>query len=230
MPKCLVSLAGRSLLDWQLDALTAAGMTEIAAVVGYRGEAVERSGLARLWNRSWERSNMVASLLVAADWAGSASCVVSYGDIVYHPGHVDRLAAAPGDIAITCDLRWRSLWEERFARPEEDAESLRLSGGRVAEIGSPVRELGAVDAQYMGLLKITPRGFATVRRWAARLEPEAIARLEMTRLLGELVQSGVEVVAVPVEGGWCEVDQPADLALYEAKLGSGRRWTHDWRF
>ena len=31
-PKCLVELRGKALLDWQLEALRAAGVTEIAIV------------------------------------------------------------------------------------------------------------------------------------------------------------------------------------------------------
>jgi L-glutamine-phosphate cytidylyltransferase len=229
-PKCLVPLAGRSLLDWQVAALGAAGLEEVAAVVGYRGDEVHRPGLARLWNRSWRRTNMVASLLSAADWVEGRTCIVSYGDIAYHPDHVERLAAAPGDLAITCDLRWRSLWDERFERPEEDAESLRIADGRVVEIGSPVRDLDSVEAQYMGLSRFTPRGFEIVRRRVARMDPARAASLQMTELLGELAASGVEIAAVPVEGRWCEVDCLGDLALYESRIASGEAWAHDWRF
>jgi choline kinase len=230
VPKCLVSLAGRSLVDWQTAALRAANVAEIGMVVGYRGAQARGRGLPLFWNPNWRRSNMVASLLTARSWLQSGDCIVSYGDIVYHPDVVARLIDSPGDIAITCDLRWRALWEERFDRPQDDAESCVLADGRVVEIGSPVRNLDDVHAQYMGLLKLTPRGFEILLRRIARMEPSAVERVQMTQLLGALVAEGTEISGVPVEGRWCEVDRPADVALYESRLALDRRWTHDWRF
>ena len=35
-PKCLVQLNGKTLIQWQLDALNQAGISNIAVVTGYR--------------------------------------------------------------------------------------------------------------------------------------------------------------------------------------------------
>ena len=39
-PKCLVELAGRTLLAWQLDALAAAGVSDTTIVTGYRADQI----------------------------------------------------------------------------------------------------------------------------------------------------------------------------------------------
>src|SRR6185295_2178073 len=56
-PKCLVSLAGRTLLDWQRAALDALGARERTLVLGYGADAVavrpdERAIVNRDWNDS----------------------------------------------------------------------------------------------------------------------------------------------------------------------------------
>ncbi|WP_280117341.1 hypothetical protein [Shewanella aestuarii] len=33
---------------------------------------------------------------------------------------------------------------------------------------------------------------------------------------------------LPIKGGWVEVDNPSDIALYEAKIQHAN-WHHDWR-
>lgn len=228
-PKCLVRLGGRALLDWQLASLRAAGITRIAVVAGWRAERVRRPGLVRFVNRSWRRTAMVASLLAARRWLASEPCVVAYGDVVCHPAVIRRLAAASGDVAIAYDTAFRSLWRARFVRPEDDAESLRIGGGRVLAIGERVADVAACDGQFMGLVRLTPRGFASVARFVSRRSPAAVAALQTTGLLGALVARGIEVAAVPVRGRWCEVDTVDDLALYERRLANGRRWLHDWR-
>ena len=45
LPKCLVELRGKTLLDWQLEALRAAGITEIAIVTGYKREMLTNRGM-----------------------------------------------------------------------------------------------------------------------------------------------------------------------------------------
>jgi choline kinase len=228
-PKCLVSLAGRALLDWQLAALRAAAIRDVAIVVGYRGAQVRRSGVATFSNPAFAVSNMVGSLWRARAWMRDAPCIVSYGDIVYHPSIVRTLAATSHAIAIAYDAAWRALWDARFDHPEDDAESLRVVGGTVTAIGDPIDDLEAVDGQYFGLLRFTPSGWRRVERCLIALGEKAIRRLEMTELLAHLVRAGVTVGAVPIAGRWCEVDSIRDLTLYAAKLRDHGGWSHDWR-
>src|SRR3546814_4031775 len=42
-PKCLLPLAGRSLLEWQMRALAACGITDAVVVTGFGGGAVEEA-------------------------------------------------------------------------------------------------------------------------------------------------------------------------------------------
>ena len=228
-PKCLVPLGGRALLDWQLEALRDAAIHDVAVVVGYRGAQVRRPGVVAFANPAFAVTNMVASLWRARTWLRDAPCIVSYGDIVYHPSIVRALAATSHPIAIAYDVAWRALWEARFDRPEDDAESLRVAGGRVAAIGDPVDDLEAVDGQYLGLLRFSPSGWRRVERCLVALGEDAIRRLEMTKLLAHLVRAGAGVGAVPISGRWCEVDSIRDLTLYAAKLRGAGGWLHDWR-
>ena len=42
VPKCLLPVAGRSILEWQLPGLAAAGIKDITLVTGFEAEAVEQ--------------------------------------------------------------------------------------------------------------------------------------------------------------------------------------------
>jgi choline kinase len=84
-PKCLTQFAGRTLLEWQLSALRAAGIRDIAVVRGYRAETINPSGCIWFENPDWAKTNMVSTLACASQWLERDDCIVSYSDIVYHP-------------------------------------------------------------------------------------------------------------------------------------------------
>ena len=230
-PKCLTILAGKPLLQWQLESLHEVGVDDIVVVCGYKAEVIANAALPvpfrQLFNPDWERTNMVSSLLCAQEWAGGEDCIVSYSDIVYAPGHVAKLFPARLPVAITYDTLWRSLWEQRFPDPLADAETFREQDGRLAAIGEKPRSIQDVQGQYMGLSKLAPAGWEAVRRVCDELG-DAVAKTDMTCLLEKLLQRGVAIAAVPVKGKWCEVDSESDVALYEAALQT-LQWPHDWR-
>lgn len=232
-PKCLVELAGRPLLHWQLGALRAAGIGRILVVRGYAAQCLE-GDFATVENPRWAETNMVSSLLCANGFArkffasGGERLVISYSDIVYHPDHVRRLLAAPGDMAITYDTEWEALWRLRFEDVLSDAETFRQEDGLLREIGGKPASLGQIHGQYMGLLAFSRAGWERLEEVCARLGPEAVDKLDMTGLLRLLLAQGTAIEAVPVAGLWCEADSGTDLRNYEEALARGN-WSHDWR-
>jgi len=221
-PKCMMALAGRPLVAWQLDALRVAGVGEIAIVRGYQGDAIDADGSAVIDNPRWSDTNMVASLLCAGNWLDGAGSVIAYGDIVYRSGHVRRLMDSDADIAITRDTEWHSLWSRRFDDPMVDAETLQLrSDGTVRDIGRRPHSLDEIDGQYMGLLKVTAEGWRYIREFAEAWPQHLQDSADMTTLLRALVEAGISVATVTVAGGWGEVDSAGDLAPYERMLEEG---------
>ncbi|WPZ36192.1 phosphocholine cytidylyltransferase family protein [Thalassobaculum sp. OXR-137] len=235
-PKCLVPIAGKRLIEWQRDALQAAGVSPVAAVGGYRSDLLTPFLPVPFVNERWAETNMVASLAVARDWMSATDVIVSYSDIAYAVEWVTRLIdAPPAPITIAFDRKWWDLWSLRFEDPLSDAETFRIdASGRLLEIGGKTEDSGAIEGQYMGLLRFSSEGWAAVEELLADLHdiPDR-DRLDMTGMLSRLIARGVEIATVPVDGRWAEVDQRVDLEAYEAALlaneAKGTTWSHDWR-
>lgn len=215
-PKCLVELRGKSLLDWQLQALHEAGITDIAIVTGYKRELLAGRGGVEFHNPRWAETNMVSSLACAAEWLEAEPCIVSYSDIFYDAGAVTALMNCPAKLAVTYDANWHALWAKRFGDPLLDAETFRLKmDGTVAEIGNKPKTVEEVEGQYMGLLRFTPDGWSEVVRIRSTLPAEQCDRMHMTGTLQKVIEAErVPVAAVPYRGEWGEVDSADDLAAY----------------
>jgi choline kinase len=218
----MVALAGAPLLFHQLASLRRAGIEDITLVTGYRADRLESLGLPTRHNAAFDRTNMVSSLMCAADRLdGGDDVLIAYADIVYEPRVLEPLLRCPAALAITVDTEWRRLWALRLEDPLDDAETLRLSAeGDVLELGKEPRSLDEIEGQYMGLIKVAA---AFAPRWIeayAGLDPEArydgkdLANLYMTSFLQHLIDTGHPLRAVLVEGGWLEVDTSRDLEIY----------------
>ena len=227
-PKCFTELHGKRLIDWQLEALHSAGISQIAIVRGYSGDSF-KFDVTYFDNPRWAQTNMVQSLLCAAEWLREFECIVSYSDIVYGPKTVQRLVECPAEISITYDPNWFKLWSMRFKEPLSDAETFQLDeADQIVEIGNRAKNVDEIQGQYMGLLKFSPQGWRSTENFLEKLSQAEIDRLDMTKLLQSLASNGINIRAVPVNDGWLEVDSEYDLGIYN-KLLSDRKGIIWWR-
>lgn len=215
-PKCLIELHGHPLLDWQIAALTAAGIDNIAIVTGYRRDALTSRSLQEFYNARWAETNMVASLERADAWLRAETCIISYSDIFYESTAISALMECDASLAVTYDPGWRILWEKRFGDPLLDAETFRLrSDGTLAEIGQRPTSVDDIEGQYMGLLRIAPDGWREIRRNRSNLSSEQRDKMHMTDTLQMVIEAKrMQIAAVPYTDEWGEIDSPNDLAAY----------------
>lgn len=224
-PKCLLSLQGKTLLEWQMEALKKAGISQIGMVTGYLKERLEKFPLTFFENSSWHKSNMVRSLLEASKWLEKENCIVAYADIVYPTETVERLKNTEGNIVVSYNTQWEELWKERFSDPLSDLETFTLNArGNITSIGKKPKNKEEIQGQYMGLLKFTQRGWETISKYLSQIDEAIIDRLSMTELLQDLISNGVTIESVPIHGKWYEIDSEKDFRLCESWASSGRSW------
>ena len=219
-PKCMTKLGGTPLIHWQINALRKAGIEDITIVTGYLHDVVEGLGIPTVQNQKWASTNMVSSLMCATDLIDQP-CIVSYSDIVYGADVVEKLLQGDAEISVAYDDNWLEQWQERFANPLDDAESLRLGqNGRLLEIGNKVDDIGEIQGQYLGLMQFTPAGVGWIKDLFKNpeIDPD---KLDMTTLLGLLIAAGHPLQGVRTSGNWCEIDTQSDLQVAEKRLIEG---------
>lgn len=232
-PKCLTVLAGRPLLAWTLDALRGCGIDDVLVVGGWQHQELVAWSTHLVVNPLWAGTSMVRSLECADVWLRRADTLVVYGDGAYGTNALATTLRAPhADLLVPGDRWWSELWSLRFEDPLADAESWQSDGRRLLSIGAPLRALDDADAQFMGVLRVTPTGWQSVCRWLRQCEADeggaAIDRLDVTGLLARLLQAGVEVHCHDVQGGWVEIDSEHDREVIEQALGRPG-FRHDFR-
>jgi L-glutamine-phosphate cytidylyltransferase len=160
LPKTLVPILGRPMLDSILDALAAGGFrrSDVIFICGYRAEIIRERypDLTYVENRGWEHNNILASLLCAREHLAEGF-VSTYADIVYRPEIVASLVRSPHELTIASDTAWRRRYVGRSQHPESDAEKLRADGERVVEISRRIPSEQA-SGEFIGVMKATAAG------------------------------------------------------------------------
>ena len=221
-PKCLVELANQPLIRRQIAALRGGGVSTIGIVRGYLGNAIHIEDVTYFENPRWAETNMVMSLVAAATWLQSDSVVISYADIFYTRDVVRDLATSSGDLVVSYDRNWRSLWTRRFVDPLSDAETFRTDArGYLIDIGRRTTQIEDIEGQYMGLLKFTPQAWRAVETVLTAVDAKTRDAMDMTTLLRKLLGSGFPIKTVGIAGQWGEIDSSGDLELYEKMISEG---------
>lgn len=225
-PKCFLQINGRPLIEWQLSALRKSGVSPIGIVTGYKSSYLKGFGDTRFYNDKWSITNMVESLMCADEWLSSDTCIVSYSDILYRHSAVLDLQSCDDDISITYDPNWLNLWSKRFVDPLSDAESFSLNEhGYLTDIGSKCTSTYGIQGQFMGLFKITPVGWMSLKQVITSQLESVRSSLQVTGLLSELVKSGLgRVACIPYCDTWMEIDSVTD---YEIAIKSVPIWTNE---
>ncbi len=225
IPKCLVPLAGVSLLERQVSTLQEAGITRINIVSGYRSECIEELGFDVTLNHDYAKTNMVESLFAAKDFmmGDQEDLIIAYGDIVYEINNLKALLDSEEDIALMIDTDWKKLWSLRLENPLEDAETLIIdSDGYVTELGKKPKSYEFIQGQYTGLIKIAGSKFNDLWQFYKDLDRKGtydnkdFNNMYMTSFLQQLIDNGWKAKAVLVKNGWLEVDSVEDLECYES--------------
>ena len=222
LPKCMMKLWGKSLLDYCIESLKDAGFApkDIGIVTGYKSEVIhEQCQLAKdvnfFHNAEWEVTNMFISLTKASEWLRTESCIISYSDIVYSPEAVKKLMASKAEFSITYYTEFWDLWCKRFDDPLNDLETFKMHDGKLIEIGKKPSSKDDIQGQYMGLLKFDPSGWAKIEQAIKLPMPKPVEKLDMTTLLQHLIGLGNNIEAIKTTERWFECDNQNDIEVYE---------------
>ena len=221
LPKCLaVAWNGTTLFEEQLNTLRSCGISDFVVVRGYRGDAFQHTGIRYYWNREYDSTNVLESVMSARSEI-EGECLILYSDIWFEPQVVETLMTGDASISVVIDRGWEQGYAGRTEHPIAEAETVTVDArGNIRQIG----KLGAaagVLGEFIGITRLSREGAqlfkARYDQAKARCQEgpfqraTGIKQAYLSDMLQELVDAGAEVTPVTIHGGWQEVDTPQDF-------------------
>ncbi len=148
-PKCLLRVGGRTLVERQIEALKAVGISDIVVVVGCQGDYVRRSCGTRITyveNSRFAQTNSLYSLWLARPLLYDGFVVMNC-DVLFHPQILSDLVTSRHEDALLI------AYQDDDAQPFGDEEmKVTVRRGRVTDIAKTLSP-DVADGENVGIVK-----------------------------------------------------------------------------
>lgn len=210
-PKCALSIAGKTIVERQIDTLLEAGIDSVTVVVGYGADHVRHlldkrydpAQVKTLYNPLFQvADNLVTCWVVRREM--NEDFILLNGDTLFEPAVLARLLDSPR----------QPITLATHVKPSYDADDMKVSldATRLVSIGKGL-PLDQVDAESIGMILFQDHG---PQAFCAALEsamdrPEAFTQWYLSVI--DTMASSWQIHTQSMHGlGWTEIDDLDDLA------------------
>ncbi|MFZ3115636.1 MAG: phosphocholine cytidylyltransferase family protein [Syntrophales bacterium] len=210
IPKCLLPIHEKKLIEWQIDALHQCGVDEIMVVTGYHSEKVDEVlqqsyGPGRI-NTFYNPDYAVTDNLVSC-WAVrhemNKDFIILNGDTLFEAAVLKRLLESP-ESPVTVVVDHKDMYDA-------DDMKVEMEGRRLVRIGKDIAQDRA-QGESIGMILFRGEGPMLFRSALENaLKDPKVGRKWYLSVIDEMARV-MPVWTCSITGvKWCEVDYPADL-------------------
>ena len=232
IPKALLEIEGKTILQRMLETLYSCGITDIVIVRGYQKEKINFPNITYYENPNYSENNILASLFYAEETM-EEGFIFSYCDIIYTKKIVQKLLDSPYDISLIIDIAWAKRYEGRTQHPTDEAELACVVNGKVTRL-SKFFNPEAAYGEFIGLAKFSEKGAEILRRNYHRAKKNKWCKYEgrfhdaisidkayLTDMIQELILRGYPVHSIDIQKGWVEIDTEQDFEYAKQLIKRG---------
>ncbi len=207
MPKCMLTLGSKRLVDYQLESLRRVGITRACFVVGYNADAVKRYlnnkdgfEITFIENPSFADTNTAYSLFLAGNEMNEDTVFLN-GDVLFHDEVLRRVCFSDKPI---------SLAVERKKCGEEEVK-VTLDGSRVTGLSKDI-EPSKAFGEFVGIGKCSDASADLFRDSLRKVVDAEGGRLQYFEAAISAMLTSLKVTAVDITDLSCvEIDFPEDF-------------------
>ncbi len=241
--KCMVPVNGKTLIEYCLDALYAAGIERVVVVIGYRGERLKeflgakypQREFAFVENPIYDKTNNIYSLWLAREELASDDTLLLESDLIFEPSVIRELLESPDpNVAVVSKFEnWMDGTVTILGKDNEIASVVDKAHFRWNNVEDYYKTVNIYKfskdfsrRQYLPFLDAY---------LAARGDNEYYE--QVLKVLAFL--EGSDLKALKIKGRrWYEIDDPHDLSVAETIFSRGEskldsmqgRYGGYWRF
>ena len=225
LPKPLVDINGKSIIERQISLLRKNNVNDIVVVTGYKKEKFTFKNIKYIHNPNFREQEQTGSLMTARSKI-VGDVLIMFGDILFDEIILQQMLNSKDDIVIAIDKDWKKSYEERPGNPESEADKVLIKDGKVIQISAKNIEVKNDNyiGELLGLIKLSTKGSKILIEQYEKLENShtgkfhdavSLKKAKFVDMLQELLSLGTMITPVSIKGKWCEIDTKHDLEIAE---------------
>ena len=223
IPKPLVNVNGKSIIERQLSSLKQNGVLDIIIVTGTHHEKFNFKNVVYVNNLDHKKHDTLGSLMTARDYMND-EIIITYADQIFDEKIMESINNFSGDIGIAVDLDWEKNYVNRDQHPKSEAENVLINGNEILELRKNISECKENEkiGECLGLMKFSRKASKVFLDKYSELEishqgkfhnAPSLEKALISDMIQELIDSEINVEPIYVSGKWCEIDTPQDLEI-----------------
>lgn len=215
-PKPLLDVGGKPIIARIIDGLADAGANDITVVTGYLGDQIEAAlGDGGKWGvrirtaRQPDVNGTATALSLVREWLGDEPFFVGWGDIVVDPANYRRVIEGAAGTGAALGLNHvDDPWAGAAVYLDGMMRVTRL-------VEKPPKGQSSTTWNNAGLHVLPP----AIWKYIEALKPSARGEYELPQAIAAMIDAGVPVTGVPIEGPWFDIGTPENLAAAREWFG-----------
>ena len=224
LPKPLVDINGKSIIERQITLLRKNNVNDIIVVTGYKKEKFTFKNIKYIHNPNFREQEQTGSLMAARSKI-VGDVLIMFGDILFEETILQQMLNSKCDIVIAVDKNWEKSYEERPDNPKSEADKVLIKDDKVIQISAKNIKINDNDnniGELLGLMKLSPKGSKILIEQYKKLENSHVGKFhdapsfkkaKFVDILQELLSLGIIITPVSIIGKWCEIDTKHDLEI-----------------
>jgi choline kinase len=221
LPKGLLDINGKSILQRQIDILRESGIEEIIIIRGPHKEKFEFDEITYVDDSRYEEHDVLLSLMAAKEKM-EGDIITTYSDILFGKKILNQILNSKADIGIATDLKWGGKYENRTEHPKSQADNVIIQNNEIVKIKKNILEISEnqKNGEFIGIMKFSKKGvkkFVEVFNQLEKDKPspfhdaDIFEKAYLTDMIQELINQKISIQPIIVEGEWYEIDTLQDL-------------------
>jgi len=221
LPKPLIDINGKTLLERQISLLRNIGIDDIVIISGPNRKKFTIKDVDYVYDDKHEKHEQLGSLMAAKSKI-VGDVIILFADILFEDKILSQVLKSESDIGLAVDVDWEKSYEERKDNPKAEADKVLIKDGDVLLVSKNIRQCKSNEkvAEFIGLIKLSSIGSKILIKKYNELKAIPIGKFhdatsfkkaKLIDMLQELVNSKIKIKPIIIKGKWCEIDTPKDL-------------------
>ena len=223
LPKPLIDVNGKSIIERQISLLRKNNVSDIIVVTGYKKEKFTFKNIEYVHNPNFREQEQTGSLMTARSKI-VGDVLIIFADILFEEIILQQILNSKGDIVIAIDKDWEKSYEERTDNPKSEADKVLIKDGKVIQTSAKNIEVKNDNdvGELLGLIKLSMKGSKILIEQYEKLENShtgkfhdaaSLKKAKFVDMLQELLSLGTIITPISIKGKWCEIDTKHDLEI-----------------